>query len=234
MDCSYLFRAAKCVPALLADCGFTESSPQNAGAPSDGAPAYTLRKNISGGDFYVLFRLNPAAETLSAQVYDAATDEKYALFDMNRAHGSFVAAMRKEVQEILADIRRTCFVSVDQKDRYIAFLKAHFGCGPDFPWQDTPDFCVFRRENQKWFALIMRITYKQLGLQGDEDVWVVNLKADADSIGALIDKKSVFPAWHMNKKHWITVLLTAATDFDRLCALTERSYALVQGAERKA
>ena len=30
----------------------------------------------------------------------------------------------------------------------------------------------------------------------------------------------------MNKKHWITVLLTRVTDFDRLCELTRRSYEL--------
>ena len=32
----------------------------------------------------------------------------------------------------------------------------------------------------------------------------------------------------MNKKYWITVLLTAVTDFDKLSELTKKSYALVQ------
>ena len=72
----------------------------------------------------------------------------------------------------------------------------------------------------------MKIKYKQLGLTGDESVWVVNMKACSTDIPNLVDRKSVFPAWHMNKKHWITVLLTAATDFEKLCKLTEKSYEL--------
>ena len=32
----------------------------------------------------------------------------------------------------------------------------------------------------------------------------------------------------MNKTYWITVLLTAVTDFEKLCELTKKSYALVQ------
>ena len=74
----------------------------------------------------------------------------------------------------------------------------------------------------------MRIKYRQLGLTGDEEVWVVNMKASQDEIPNLIDKKSIFPAWHMNKTHWITVLLTAATDFEKLCELTQTSWELVK------
>ena len=75
----------------------------------------------------------------------------------------------------------------------------------------------------------MKIKYRQLGLTGDEDVFVVNLKAPPEKIPNIVDHKSVFPAWHMNKTHWITVLLTAATSFDNLCKLTEQSYGLVCG-----
>ena len=73
----------------------------------------------------------------------------------------------------------------------------------------------------------MRIKYRQLDLTGDEEVWGVNMKASQDEIPNLIDKKSIFPAWHMNKKHWITVLLTAVTDFNKLCELTQKSWELV-------
>ena len=53
------------------------------------------------------------------------------------------------------------------------------------------------------------------------------MKADQTEIPNLIDKKSIFPAWHMNKKHWITVLLTAVTDFEKLCEFTQKSWELV-------
>ena len=49
-----------------------------------------------------------------------------------------------------------------------------------------------------------------------------------EALEAITDKKSIFPAYHMNKKYWITVLLTAVTDFEKLCELTKKSFALVQ------
>ena len=73
----------------------------------------------------------------------------------------------------------------------------------------------------------MKIKYKQLGLSGDEELWVVNMKAQSEKNPPLVDHTSIFPAWHMNKKHWITALLTAASDFEKLCELTQKSYELV-------
>ncbi|MBR1721955.1 MAG: MmcQ/YjbR family DNA-binding protein [Treponema sp.] len=227
MDFSYIFRSAKLIPENLEKTGFSKKTISTSGQGSE-LHSFTLRRDICGGDFYAVIELNQSEETLTAQVFDSETKEKYTLFDSPRSHGSFVASMREEVQNIIKEIRAACFASADLKEKYIAFLKERFGSEADFPWEDTPDFCVFRCENQKWFALIMKIKYRQLSLTGDEEVWVVDLKADSGEIESLIDRKSIFPAWHMNKKHWITVLLTAVTDFDRLCALTERSFNLVR------
>ena len=69
---------------------------------------------------------------------------------------------------------------------------------------------------------------QNLGFASEEGVWAVNLKADPEHIPLLVDHKSIFPAYHMNKKYWITILLTAVTDFENLCDLTRQSYTLVE------
>ncbi len=74
----------------------------------------------------------------------------------------------------------------------------------------------------------MTIPFKRLGLKSDERVNVVNLKAPPEEIESLIDKRTIFPAYHMNKKHWITVVLSDQIDFERLCALTQKSWDLVE------
>ena len=218
MDYSYIFRSAK----------IKKSSLKAAGFKSDGGGNYAMRSPVSNGDFEAEIILSLKEETLAVQLFDAATGEKYALFDMP-SHGAFVASLREEVQSIVDGIKAKCFETKDLKEKYVAYLKSKFSAEPDFPWPDTPDYAVFRCPNQKWFALVMKVKYRQLGLAGDEEVWAVNMKAEQDAIPNLVDRKSIFPAWHMNKKHWITVLLTAVTDFEKLCALTERSYALVGG-----
>ncbi|MBQ6780568.1 MAG: MmcQ/YjbR family DNA-binding protein [Treponema sp.] len=217
MDYNYIFRSAKIKKDSLEAAGF---------ATSDGN-SYERQTPVSNAAFNAKFSLSVSEQTLSVHLFDSATSEKYALFDMPSSHGAFVASLREEVQKIIDDIKEKCFETKDLKEKYVAYLKSKFSAEPDFPWSDTPDCCVFRCPNEKWFALIMRIKYRQLDLAGEEETWVVNIKAEQDAISSLVDRKSVFPAWHMNKKHWITILLTAVTDFDKLCELTEKSYELV-------
>ena len=234
MDYSYIFRSAVPDYAKFASFGF-----EKRGA------AYICKKSLPETGFYVL--LTVTGETCSAEVYESADDfpdSKYALFDVESANGSFVSQIRSQVQGIVEDFRQTCFEISDLHEKYIHFLESEFNCKPDFPWAAPKnpgeaqssfksgrydDAAVFRCPNQKWFALVMNITYKNLGFENDENVFVVNLKADKDHINEIIDKKSIFPAYHMNKKYWITVLLTGVTDFDRLCSLTRRSFELVNG-----
>ena len=219
MDYSSVFRSAKIKKDSLAAAGFISSGNGN----------YKMCTAVSDGDFTAEIVLSLSKELLTVHLFDSASGEKYALFDMP-PRGAFVAALREEVQKIIDDIKAACFEIQDLKDDYIAYIKSKFSAEPDYPWpDDAPNSFVFRCPNGKWFALVMKVKYRQLAVPGDEDVWVVNMKAEQDAIPALIDRKSIFPAWHMNKKHWITVLLTAATDFEKLCGLTEKSYGLVSG-----
>lgn len=222
MDYSYIFRSAKIKKDSLEATGFATTNGET----------YTMSPTVSAGAFRADISLSLTDQTLTVHLFDTETGEKYALFDMPSSHGAFVASLREEVQQIIDEIRSKCFESKDLKKDYISWIKNQFGAEPDFPWPDTPDYCVFRCPNEKWFALVMRIKYKQLGLSGDEEVWVVNIKTDQAEIPNLIDHKSIFPAWHMNKKHWITVLLTAVTDFEKLCALTQKSYELVSKSKK--
>lgn len=217
MDYSYIFRSAKIKQDSLNASGFATNDNN----------IYELQTPVSNGAFNAEISLNLSEQTLTVHLFDSATGEKYALVDIP-SHGAFVASLREEVQKIIDDIKSKCFETNDLKEDYIAWIKSKFGAAPDYPWpDDAPNSFVFRCPNEKWFALVMKIKYRQLGLTGDENVWVVNMKAEQDAIPNLIDHKSIFPAWHMNKKHWITILLTAATDFKKLCELTEKSFVLV-------
>ena len=242
MDFSYIFRAARPKPETFADFGFQKDDLRENKVLAENkvfenekvstknkVPADVLicKRSLPQTDFYVILTLNCAKETLSAQVYDFATDEQYALFDVPSANGAFISQIREQVKNIIEDFRNLCFETADLKEKYFEYMKSQFSAIPDYPWDDSPDAGVFRCKNDKWFALVMKIKYRQIGLTGDEEVFVVNLKAPPDKIPNIVDHKSVFPAWHMNKKHWITVLLTAATSFDHLCELTEQSYTLV-------
>lgn len=218
MDYSYILHSAVPIVEKFKKFGFEKNRDE-----------YVCKKSIDvdGSIFDVIISCRPGT-SLTAQVFDKTTGDRYSLFDMPTARGAFIGKMREKVQKIIDNFKAACFTEQDLHEKYVSYLASHFGAEPDFPWDDSPDYCVFRCPNDKWFALVMKIKYKQLGLgSGNEDVWVVNMKHDADDIPSVIDRLSVFPAWHMSKKHWITVLLTAITDFEKLCELTQRSFELV-------
>ena len=88
-----------------------------------------------------------------------------------------------------------------------------------------PSFQVFRHYgNKKWFAVIMDIPKKNLGLPEDEEISVVNLKCDTRLIGSFREQPGIFPGWHMNKAHWLTVALDGTVEDDIIKFLVNMSY----------
>lgn len=97
----------------------------------------------------------------------------------------------------------------------------------DFPWISNPTYEVFRHESsKKWFALVMEIPRSRLALQGEDIVTVLNLKCDPLLSGSLRAEPGFFPAYHMNKEHWISVLLDTVDD-DKLRFLIDMSWELI-------
>lgn len=187
---------------------------------------FLLLKKSLDKDFYALITFD--TENLTAEVFEKESDEKYTLIDVKTAYGAFVNDIRTKVTDLLDDIHKKCFVSSDIKSLYVRWLEDELHTKGDYPWKDDDTSSVYRCQNQKWFALVMKINFKNLGFESDAPVWAVNLKTDAEKIPQIIDKKSIFPAWHMNKKYWITVVLSSVTDFNQLKQLILRSKELVE------
>ena len=111
------------------------------------------------------------------------------------------------------------------------FILTTYNIKPEFPWKDYPKFAVFRHKDSKrrgkWFMLFMEISGKKLGLQSDEILSVINLKCDPELSLILQDKKNIFSAYHMNKKHWISVILNSISK-SQICDLIEQSIELTK------
>jgi predicted DNA-binding protein (MmcQ/YjbR family) len=98
---------------------------------------------------------------------------------------------------------------------FFAHIADTYGITPDYPFEEDFVTAVFRHTgNRKWFAIAMRIPRAKLGLAGEGHIDVVNLKVSPEMIPSLIQEAGVFPAYHMNKNHWVTVALdgTAADE----------------------
>ncbi|MDO5516568.1 MAG: MmcQ/YjbR family DNA-binding protein [Clostridium sp.] len=107
----------------------------------------------------------------------------------------------------------------------LKYVKEKYKVDPDFPWSRTPKNAVLRhKDNSKWFALIIDVQKKKLGLEGEDKVDIINVKCDPMLIGSLRTSEGYMPAYHMNKENWISIMLDGTVEKDEICKLIDLSY----------
>ena len=105
---------------------------------------------------------------------------------------------------------------------------------PEYLFESSPDTAVLRHSRgKKWYGIIMNIPYAKLGIDrlGSSDI--LNLKCDPIISGELIMEKRAYPAYHMNKEKWISVLLDGSIPADDIYPLIELSYMLTSTKEKR-
>ena len=99
------------------------------------------------------------------------------------------------------------------KQSFLEYCIDTYGTSPDYPFEEDFVTAVLRHaDNRKWYALVMRVSRRKFGFDSDEIIDVVNLKLPTEMFGSFGTDDGVYPAYHMNKLHWISVLLPDATD----------------------
>ena len=88
-----------------------------------------------------------------------------------------------------------------------------YGTPPDYPFEDDFETAVLRHaDTKKWYSIVMNVSRRKLGLDSDEMIDVANLKLPTEMFGSFDRSDGVYPAYHMNKNHWVSVLLPDAKD----------------------
>ncbi len=191
---------------------------------SDGI--WKARIPLEEEDLFAIYRYD--GETMRADVVDGE-GEKFSLFYLTNP-GPFSSKIRDEVERILSSMIYSLSPKEEKvRDRVISLFLDKYGIEGEMPWSDDNTSIVFRsNKNKKWIGIMMDIPPSRLKMQGEENVDVINLKHTQSKIPSLIDNRYIFPAWHMNKKTWITVLLSSDLDWDFFSSLVEESRRLVE------
>jgi predicted DNA-binding protein (MmcQ/YjbR family) len=104
-----------------------------------------------------------------------------------------------------------------------------FNASPDYPFEKYPQYAVLRRaDNGKWFGLIMNVSRDKLGLRGDGEVDVLDIKCHPATVGGLRSAPGFLPAYHMNKEHWLSVVLDGSVSKKEVLALLDESHHLTK------
>lgn len=98
----------------------------------------------------------------------------------------------------------------------------------DKPFEDDFDTTVLRHgEGGKWFGLVMNVKKCRVGIEGEGCIDVLNLKCDPEEAFIVRELyESIIPAYHMNKRLWISVILNGTVPLDFTERLIEKSYDL--------
>ena len=99
------------------------------------------------------------------------------------------------------------------KQTFLEYCLNTYGTSPDYPFDENFETAVLRHaDNKKWSAIVMKVSRRKFGLDSDEVIDVVHLKLPTEMFGSFGAADGVYPAYHMNKLHWISVLLPDAPD----------------------
>ena len=182
---------------------------------------------ILHGDF--IMTVSITTDNVSFQVFDKETGDLYPQVHMESMRGSFVGSVREACLEILYQIRKVCFDVQDficpQTKRIMAQVQEKYGNQLEYLWEKSPDTAVLRHEDsKKWYAVLMRILWDRLDKGREGLVEVVNLKNN--QVADLLSQKGIYPAFHMNKRYWISLTLDETLSDDEVLDLLEISWNL--------
>lgn len=113
----------------------------------------------------------------------------------------------------------------------LTYARDHLATSPAYLWPDRhPSFGVLRHPSGRWFGMVMRLDHRKVGVDKRGECGVLNVKAPPELIDALVTRPGFSRGYHMNKTHWVSVLLDGTVGVDDVLDLVHMSYRLTGGA----
>lgn len=193
---------------------------------------WTYSELFMNGDFKAVVNIMPKG-SVSGTVIETATEDEFLPLRVENMEG-FAGEVRAEYQKILENIKVNCcrinHFAHPQANRLTQAIYDTYGDEPTFPWDKFDGYGVFKNpDSEKWYALIMTIDRNKLDKKLSGGVEVVNIKLDAAKISELHKQNGFYPAYHMNKKSWITITLDDTVSDNVLFKLVNESHAFTLG-----
>lgn len=183
-------------------------------------------------EFQAIIKIDFNGE-ISGHLYDIMTNEEYVNHKIKEYNGEFVNQVRTAYQSVLKQIADACSIpchfTTEQANRITNQIYRFYQSVPEFLWEDDVNTGVFRQlETKKWFGYITLINGCKLDQKLDNEIEILTIKLLENEIAELLKRKGFYPAYHMNKKHWITIILDGSITDDEIMLLVQKSYSLIQ------
>ncbi|MBR2704102.1 MAG: MmcQ/YjbR family DNA-binding protein [Clostridia bacterium] len=188
---------------------------------------YLYKELILEGEFEVQIFIEN--DKKYSKVIDIESNEEYALVDIEDAVGEFIGTVRYEYDKVINRFIEECtkkeIFKAKQSKELIKYIKEKYGDELEFLWEKFDDNGIWRcKKNNKWYATLFTVSGDKLGINSSKIIEVSNVMYEKDKVQEIIDNKTIFPAYHMNKRSWITIKLDDEINMETVYELIDNSY----------
>lgn len=85
-----------------------------------------------------------------------------------------------------------------------------------------------RKDSRKWYAAILTVNGRKIGLNTDKIVEIIDLRMKADDRDNILSREHYYPGWHMNKKSWYTIVFDDCVADEEIKLRITESYELAR------
>ncbi|GGE30201.1 MmcQ/YjbR family DNA-binding protein [Streptococcus himalayensis] len=198
---------------------------------------YVYREMLLDGTFEAEVTISQSGK-VSGQVIDLDMKEEYLNLRIERSVGSFVGQVRDAYQKVLEKIAEICFEAQpfvsQQGNRLVQYLTKETSDIYDHPFKKQQQYISYRVAD-KWY--LVGYPLKREKLDSSEKkigqiVDVINVKVSPETMTTILLRKGVYPAYHMSKKSWISIILDDSLSDEELFTLVLESRNLVASRQQ--
>lgn len=185
---------------------------------------------LPSSGFILIITINRQSN-VDTLVIDPSPNEPYTLHLTDSVIGPFIGQVKSEYEGILEDISSKCFdlqsFTSYQSKVILEYIKNKYDDELEYLWPKFTNNAIIRRkDNKKWYFLIVKIPASKIGLNNDGLVEVIDIRMKKEDIDNLVDNVNFFLGYHMNKKSWISICLNDSVEINKICELIDESYKL--------
>ncbi len=182
-------------------------------------------KEIHSNSF--LLKISIKDGIIDGLLVDNDFNEEYKQINAEILNG-FSLTLKEECEKVLIDIRDNCFTKdtfiYDQTNRINKLIMENYGVNPEFLWDKSPDAGVYRnKRSNKWFSIVMAIKKNRIITDSEEIIEVMNVNLGEEA-QAYLENVNLYPAYHMNKKYWVSIILDDSLTDDFIMDLIDKSF----------
>ena len=140
-------------------------------------------------------------------------NERYQLFDIPTTSSSIAQALREEASELAFQWMHPEQSDIEEaRQKWTKWMTENIVPYHGNPFEKTEAVGFTVEEHGKWYALMMEVPLQKLGVASQANALILNVKIHPEDKERLIATDGIFEAYHMNKKHWISIALNVCTD----------------------